>query len=76
SPAAGRKRGGWVSETARRRAVAATMREVAEHLGNTPAVARKSYVDPRIVDRFMDGETVPAASGRVSESAVRQFLAA
>jgi DNA topoisomerase-1 len=52
------------------------MREVAEHLGNTPAVTRKSYVDPRIVDRFMDGETVPLSSGRVSESAVRQFLAA
>lgn len=74
--AAGRKRQGGVSETARRRAVAATMREVAEHLGNTPAVTRKSYVDPRIVDRFMDGETVPLSSGRVSESAVRQFLAA
>jgi len=74
--AAGRpKRHGGVSETARRRAVAATMREVAEHLGNTPAVTRKSYVDPRIVDRFMDGETVPLSAGRASESAVRQFLA-
>ncbi|NKX55106.1 DNA topoisomerase IB [Arthrobacter mobilis] len=71
----GQRRAGGVSETARRRAVAATMREVAEHLGNTPAVARKSYVDPRIVDRFMDGETVPLNSGRVSEAAVRRFLA-
>jgi DNA topoisomerase IB len=32
--------------------VAQVMREVAEELGNTPAVARASYVDPRIVDEF------------------------
>src|SRR5690606_37166038 len=38
--------------TARKRAVADAMRTVAEHLGNTAAVARASYVDPRIVDLF------------------------
>ena len=47
------------SKTARRRAVAAAMREVAEYLGNTPAVAKKSYVDPRVVDLFHDGVTIP-----------------
>ena len=35
------------------------MREVAEELGNTPAVAKASYVDPRIVDLYHDGVTVP-----------------
>jgi DNA topoisomerase IB len=44
---------------ARKRAVAAAMRQVAEYLGNTPAVARKSYVDPRVVDLFQDGVTIP-----------------
>jgi hypothetical protein len=34
------------------------MKEVAEYLGNTPAVARASYVDPRIVDLFEDGTTI------------------
>jgi DNA topoisomerase IB len=34
------------------------MREVAGQLGNTPAVARASYVDPRVVDLFDDGVTV------------------
>ena len=43
------------SVTARRRAVAGVMREVAELLGNTPTVARTSYVDPRVVDLFHDG---------------------
>jgi DNA topoisomerase IB len=31
---------------------------VSEQLGNTPAVARKSYIDPRVVDRFEAGETI------------------
>jgi DNA topoisomerase IB len=34
------------------------MREVADHLGNTPAVARASYVDPRLIEQFEQGHTV------------------
>src|SRR5690606_2488692 len=37
------------SVTARKRAVAAAIRETAAILGNTPAVARASYVDPRVI---------------------------
>ncbi len=43
---------------ARRRAVSNAMKDVAGYLGNTPAVARKSYVDPRLVDLFADGVTI------------------
>jgi DNA topoisomerase IB len=46
------------SKTAAKRAEAAVMREVAEHLGNTPAVARRSYVDPRVVRYYQDGRTL------------------
>lgn len=46
------------SPSARSRAKARAYREVADYLGNTPAVARKSYVDPRVVDRYDDGETI------------------
>jgi DNA topoisomerase I len=46
------------SATARKRAVTRTMREVADYLGNTPAVAKASYVDPRVVDLFHDGTTI------------------
>ncbi len=49
------------SRTSRRRLVKAAIEEVATFLGNTPAVARGSYVDPRIVDRFEEGLTVAAA---------------
>jgi DNA topoisomerase I len=58
------------SEAARRRTVAAAMREVAEFLGNTPAVARTSYVDPRLIDRYHDGVTIPAASASARTSRI------
>jgi len=35
------------------------MRRVADRLGNTPAVARSAYVDPRIVQRYLAGEELP-----------------
>jgi DNA topoisomerase I len=46
---------------ARKRAVSAAMKEVAGYLGNTPAVARASYVDPRVIDLFYDGATISPA---------------
>jgi len=49
------------SPTARKRAVARAMKEVAHYLGNTPAVCRSSYVDPRIVDHYLGGATIAAA---------------
>jgi DNA topoisomerase-1 len=42
-----------------KRKVARVVRDVAEHMGNTPAVCRSAYIDPRILDRFLDaGERV------------------
>ena len=46
------------SEAQRHRAVVRVVRGVAEQLGNTPAVARGSYVDPRVIEQFEQGETV------------------
>jgi len=46
------------SPTARKRTIAAAMRTVANYLGNTPAVARASYVDPRVLDRYRSGWTI------------------
>ncbi|MCA0145115.1 DNA topoisomerase IB [Blastococcus sp. LR1] len=46
------------SKTARKKVVSAAYKRVSEQLGNTPAVCRASYVDPRVVDRFEHGETV------------------
>jgi DNA topoisomerase IB len=46
------------SPTAAKREVSAAIKEVAAELGNTPAVCRASYVDPRVIDRFMEGITI------------------
>lgn len=46
------------SLSGRKRAVAAAVREAAAVLGNTPAVCRSSYVDPRVIDRFDAGQTI------------------
>ena len=52
------------TKTARKRAVVAAMKEVAEFLGNTPALARSAYVDPRVVDAYEEGRTIEAAAKR------------
>jgi DNA topoisomerase-1 len=47
------------SRAAAERAIRAAVKRVAERLGNTPAVARSSYIDPKLLDRFRDGATIP-----------------
>jgi DNA topoisomerase-1 len=44
--------------TQAKRRIAAVMRHVAERLGNTPAVARSSYVSPAVVEQYLDGRTI------------------
>jgi DNA topoisomerase I len=46
------------TETEAKRVVAAVMRTVGERLGNTPAVARSSYVSPAVVEQYLDGRTL------------------
>ncbi|MEU5670656.1 DNA topoisomerase IB [Micromonospora sp. NPDC047762] len=65
------------SVTARRKAVVAVMRAVAELLGNTPTVARASYVDPRVVDLYHDGVVAsvdPQAPREEAEQVVLKLL--
>ena len=52
------ERGIAESETESKRAVAGVMRVVGERLGNTPAVARSSYVSPAVVEQYLDGRTI------------------
>ncbi len=40
------------------------MKEVSEFLGNTPTLARSSYVDPRVVDAYEEGRTIERATRR------------
>jgi len=52
------ERGVAETETQAKKNVAAAMRHVAERLGNTPAVARASYVSPAVVEQYLDGRTI------------------
>jgi DNA topoisomerase I len=57
------------SDRGSKRAVARAIREVSEYLGNTPAVCRSSYVDPRVIDRYREGKTIIAALDGVGGAA-------
>ena len=50
---------------AREREVKQAIKTVAAYLGNTPAVCRASYVDPRVIDRFQAEVTIVGAIGRM-----------
>jgi DNA topoisomerase I len=74
------------TQASRRRAVKSAIAEVAEFLGNTPAIAKSSYIDPRVVDLYEDGVTIagalrrkqrdPDARQAAVERAVRRLLSA
>ena len=53
------------SARAQARAINAALDEVAEYLGNTRAVARASYVDPRVLEHYAEGRTILSAVRRV-----------
>jgi DNA topoisomerase IB len=53
------------TESARKRAINEAVKGVAAFLGNTPAVCRRSYIDPRVLDRFRDGTTIAQSLKRV-----------
>jgi DNA topoisomerase I len=55
------------TKTARARAVSRAVKEVAHYLGNTPAVCRASYIDPRVFDRYRDGVTIGGALERLGD---------
>ncbi|MFE6488468.1 DNA topoisomerase IB [Streptomyces sp. NPDC057757] len=54
-------------EATRRRAIARTAREVAEYLGNTPAVCRASYINPRVIELYEEGVTIAAVLPHLGE---------
>jgi len=55
------------SQNSRRQYVRRAIAAVAELLGNTPAVARRSYIDPRVFDLYLSGSTIAPALERIGE---------
>jgi DNA topoisomerase IB len=72
------------TRASRRRAVRAAVEEVSQYLGNTPTIAKNSYIDPRVIDLYENGTTIdpailtrhrsPAARQRALEKAVLELL--
>jgi DNA topoisomerase I len=56
-----------LGRTARKRAIVRAVKEVAFYLGNTPTVARNSYIDPRVFDRYEDGQTIKPALSLIGD---------
>jgi DNA topoisomerase I len=57
------------TKTSRKRAKSRAVKEVARYLGNTPTVARTSYIDPRVFDRFDGGLTIAGVLPELVEDA-------
>ena len=68
------KHGPQGSATARSRALAQAMRDAAAVLGNTPSIAKSSYVDPRVVDHYRVGRTIDPDRLGAAETQVRALL--
>jgi DNA topoisomerase-1 len=60
------------TKTSRRRAVKAAVDEVASYLGNTPTIARNSYIDPRVIDRYESGAVIEVDPSRYRNPEKRQ----
>jgi DNA topoisomerase I len=59
----------------RRKLLAQCLADVSSHLGNTPAVARRSYVDSRVIDLWLGGVDLDSVS-RCSVDVADKRLAA
>jgi DNA topoisomerase-1 len=68
------KQGPQPTKAKRQKAIAQAVRETASVLGNTPAIARNSYIDPRVIDQFTHGRTINPARLNAAESELRALL--
>jgi DNA topoisomerase IB len=58
------------SQTGRKRAISRAVKEVAHYLGNTPAVCRASYIDPRVFDAYRAGLVIGRPLEEVDQAAI------
>lgn len=56
------------NKASRKRAVSGAMKEVSSFLGNTPTLARSSYVDPRVIEAYERGLTIKGTTRRTYDN--------
>jgi DNA topoisomerase-1 len=62
------------NETERAKIVATCVKKVADRLGNTPAVARSSYIDPRVINAYVKGKDLARIQQTVENMRKENFL--
>lgn len=62
------------SATERKKALNTVIKSVAKRLGNTPAIAKNSYIDPRIFTAYDDGNTFPKLRKTMRAMRPRKYL--
>jgi DNA topoisomerase-1 len=56
------------TQTGRKRAITRAVNEVSHYLGNTPAVCRASYIDPRVFDAYQGGLIIRPAMEEAADT--------
>jgi DNA topoisomerase-1 len=62
------------TDAQRKKRMASAVAETAAALGNTPAIARNSYIDPRVFDRYRSGDLLDISRGRAPEPALLELI--
>lgn len=62
------------SPSAQKKAVTEIVRHVAKRLGNTPAIARASYIDPRVLSAYADGISLPRLQKSMTKMRPKKYL--
>ena len=63
---------GWESEPEAKKHVVAAVKQVASSLGNTPAVCRKSYIHPAIIEAYYNDPALTAVWDRINEAIITE----
>jgi DNA topoisomerase-1 len=61
------------SQAEAKRNVVAAIESVSKQLGNTPAICRKCYVHPEVLDAYMSGDLVKMIEAKIARKFKRQY---
>lgn len=64
------------SVSERKKAVTECVKHVASHLGNTPAICRASYIDPRIISTYLNSDSLSKVKRTVQKMERKSYLSA
>lgn len=62
------------TETAQKKVISQIVKRVAKRLGNTPAIARSSYIDPRVIVAYSDGVTLPKLRKTMADMRPKKYM--